>query len=426
MPTAAEVNEALAQAHRGEWGIVLAATVRLTGGDLGMAEDATQDAFVAALRSWPTDGIPGRPGAWLTAAARRKALDAVRRAATLQAKLPLVAERSSPAEEPDHRAGEESPMVVDDRLRLVFTCCHPALAPEARTALTLRLVCGLTTAQIARAFLVSEPTMAARLTRAKKKVSAAGIPYRVPQEADLPERLDDVLSVVHLVFTAGHTSPSTSGLVDDDLVGRALDLSRVLCALMPDEPEALGLLALLELTDARRAARVDDAGELVLLEHQDRSRWDRGEIAHGLSLLDRAMGRVSSSRPPGRFVLQATLAAIHAEALTWSDTDWPSAVLLYDRLLAAWPSPVVRLNRAVAVGYASGAEAGLAEVTRLADDPALAGYHYLPAARADLLRRLGRLDEAADAYREALAQQPSETERRFLTRRLADVDPPRP
>lgn len=417
MPTPTEVNAALAQAHRSEWGVVLAATARLAGGDLGLAEEATQEAFVAALRSWPERGIPDRPGAWLTATARRKAIDAIRRDASLRARLPtLAADAGTPDSDADDE--REHAVDVDDRLRLVFTCCHPSLAPEARSALTLRLVCGLTTAQVARLFLVSEPTMAARITRAKKKITAARIPYRVPAHDDLPERLDDVLTVVHLVFTAGHTTSSPGRLVDDDVVARALDLSRVLTTLMPDEPEVLALLALLELTDARRDSRLDADGELVLLEDQDRSRWDRAEIEHGTAMLDRAMRFIAPGQPPGRFLLQAALAAQHAEAGTWSDTDWEAVVALYDRLLVVWPSPVVALNRAVAVGYAKGPEAGLAALDPLSGEPALAGYHYLPAARADLLRRLGDRKAAAQQYRIALELAPAPTERRFLQARL--------
>jgi RNA polymerase sigma-70 factor (ECF subfamily) len=418
----ATVAEAVAQAHRHEWGLVLAVTARLAGGDVGLAEESTQEAFVAALETWGERGIPDNPGAWLTQTAKRRLLDRLRRDATLRRKLPLLVDRADgvgPAEASAALEVElEGGVIPDERLRLVFTCCHPALAMEARTALTLRLVCGLTTDEIAHAFLVSEPTMAARITRAKKKISAAGIPYRVPGRDDLAERLDGVLTVIHLVFTSGHTAPSGEQLVRVDLVERALDLARVMAALLPDEPEALGLLALLELTDARRRARLDDAGNLVLLEDQDRALWDRVAIAHGSALLDRALLIVGPDQPPGRFLLQAAAAAVHAEAPTFADTDWAALVSLYDQLLRAWPSPVVAVNRAVAVSFASGPAAGLAALDEFADDRRLAGYHYLPATRADFLRRLGNHEAAAQQYRAALALATAPAERRFLQNRI--------
>ncbi len=412
----AEVVAAVEQAHREEWGRVLATVARLLDGDLATAEECTQEAFEQALRTWGERGVPRSPGAWLTTTARRRGLDRLRRETALRARLPdLVLDEAA---DPDD---EEAAVAVDDRLRLVFTCCHPALAPESRTALTLRLVCGLTTDEIARAFLVPEPTMAARITRAKKKVTAAGIPSRVPADDELPERLDGVLTVIHLVFTAGHASPGPE-LVRADLVARALDLARVLAVLMPDEPEALGLLALLELTDARRAARADAAGRLVLLEDQDRSRWDRDAIARGDALVVRALRLTGPQRPPGRFLLQACIAGAHAEAPTWEATDWRATVLLYERLAEVWPSPVVEVNRAVAVSFADGPERGLALLDAVADDPALRSWHYLPAARADLLRRLGRREEAAAAYRAALALVSDGAERAFLRGRLAEVE----
>ncbi|HET7902873.1 MAG TPA: sigma-70 family RNA polymerase sigma factor [Candidatus Nanopelagicales bacterium] len=412
-----EVVAAVEQAHREEWGRVLATVARLLDGDLATAEECTQEAFEQALRTWGERGIPRSPGAWLTTTARRRALDRVRREAALRTRLPdLVVDE---VDDPE----EEAAVDVDDRLRLVFTCCHPALAPESRTALTLRLVCGLTTDEIARAFLVPEPTMAARITRAKKKVTAAGIPYRVPSDDELPERLDGVLTVIHLAFTAGHTSPGPE-LVRADLVARALDLARVLAVLMPDEPEALGLLALLELTDARRAARVDEHGGLVLLEDQDRSLWDREALDRGDALVVRALRLTRPERPPGRFLLQACIAGAHSEAPSWEATDWRATVLLYDRLREVWPSPVVDVNRAVAVAFAEGPEQGLAELDAVADDPALRSWHYLPAARADLLRRLGRREEAAAAYRAALGLVSDGAERAFLRRRLGEVETP--
>jgi RNA polymerase sigma-70 factor (ECF subfamily) len=311
----------------------------------------------------------------------------------------------------DAAAGDEIP---DDRLRLICTCCHPAIAPEARVALTLRLVCGLTTAEVARAFLVTEPTMAARITRAKKKIAAAGIPYRVPPATELPARIDAVLAVIHLVFSTGHTAPVGDRLRRGDLVERALDLARILRALQPDDADVAGLLALILLTDARRATRVDDEGELVLLADQDRSRWDRAAISEGIALVHEALRR----RPPGRFALQAAIAAVHAEAPSWDETDWDELVGLYDVLLEQWPSPVVTLNRAVAVGFARGPEAGLAALDELATEPLLATYGYLAASRADFLRRLGRLDEARLAYEEALALTDNTVERNFLAARL--------
>jgi RNA polymerase sigma-70 factor, ECF subfamily len=308
-------------------------------------------------------------------------------------------------------------VIPDDRLRLVFTCCHPALAREAQVALTLRLVCGLTTTEIAQAFLVPEPTLAARVTRAKKKISAARIAYRVPGAAELPDRLDAVLTVVHLLYTTGHTAPAGENVVRDDLVERALDLARMLRSLMPDEREARGLLALLLLTDARRATRAGADGRLLLLAEQDRSRWNLGMIAEGTALVSAALrgGR------PGRFALQAAIAALHAEAPSYAETDWRQIVRLYDLLLAIWPSPVVSLNRAVALALAEGPEAGLAQIQDLERDGRLAGYRYLPAAKADLLRRLGRREEAARAYRAAMALTENTAERDFLHRRIAEV-----
>jgi RNA polymerase sigma-70 factor (ECF subfamily) len=417
----AEVVAAVEQAHRTEWGLVLALVARLLDGDLATAEECTQEAYVAALETWSARGIPTRPGAWLTTTARRRALDRVRRESGLRDRYPdLVRARSDEHAADPAGLVEEDTVVVDDRLRLVFTCCHPSLAAESRVALTLRMVCGLSTPEIARAFLVPEPTMAARITRAKKKITAAGVPYRVPYGSELPDRLDGVLTVIHLVYTTGYAAEGPA-LVRADLVERALDLARVLAVLMPDEPEALGLLALLELTDARRAARIDADGGLVLLEDQDRSRWDRTLIEQGSGLLDRALLMTRPGHPAGRFSLQAAIAAAHAEAPTWQDTDWLVILALYDRLGSVWPTPVVAVNRAVALSFVSGPAAALAELDALGTDPALRGYHYLPAARADLLRRSGRLEEAAAAYADALALVPDGQERAFLERRLDEV-----
>ena len=412
--TSAEVvGRAVADAHRREWGFVLAATARVAG-SIDLAEECVQDAYGAALDTWLRDGVPRSPGAWLTTTARRRALDVLRREQTLRRKLPLLVDPLG-----EEEAGVDADDVIpDERLRLVFTCCHPALAREAQVALTLRLVCGLTTDEIARAFLVSESTMAARVTRAKKKISAARIPYRVPGPADLPDRLDAVLTVVHLVFTTGHTAPVGTDLQRHDLVDRAVDLGRMLRLLMPDEPEVRGLLALMLLLDARSAARVRPDGSMVLLEDQDRSLWDRSAIAEGISLVDSAMrGR------PGRFGLQAAIAAEHATAPTYDETDWVRLLALYDALLAVWPTPVVALNRTVPLLMVAGPAAALAEVEALEADGRLAGYRYLASTKADLLRRLSRDAEAAEAYRAAIAQADNDAERAFLAARLADVGP---
>jgi RNA polymerase sigma-70 factor (ECF subfamily) len=404
------IAQAVADAHRREWGFVLAATVRVAG-DIDLAQECVQDAYVAALEAWTAGGVPDNPGAWLVVAARRKALDAHRRAQTARSKLPLLVETES-TQEP-----EEPPEIPDDRLRLIFTCCHPALAREAQVALTLRLVCGLTTAEIARAFLVSEATMAARVTRAKKKIAATHIAYRVPEAAELPDRLDAVLTVVHLVFTTGHTAPSGDNVVRHDLVGRALDLARMLRVLMPDEREVLGLLALLVITDARRATRTAPDGRLLLLEEQDRGQWDGAAIAEGGRMVRAAL----RGGNPGRFALQAAVAALHAEARSFAETDWPQVLGVYDVLLCVWPSPVVALNRVVALSMVDGAEAALASLATLEGDERLAGYYYLASTKADLLRRLGRRAEAARAYRDALALAENAQERRFLASRLAEV-----
>lgn len=413
------VREVIEETHRREWGRVFAATARLTG-DLDLAEEATQEAYVVALETWAERGVPANPAAWLTTTARRRALDRLRRERTLARKLPLLLE---PEEEYAMDTwppvdGESPGDIPDERLRLVFTCCHPALAVEAQIALTLRLVCGLTTPEIARALLISEATMAARITRAKKKITAARIPYRVPPADALPERLPGVLHVVHLVFTEGYSASSGDRLVRAELVDRSLHLARVLAGLMPDEPEVLGLLALILLTDARRATRVDAEGRFVLLEDQDRSRWDQRLIEEGRGLVLTALRRSTD----GRYALQAAIAAVHADARSYAETDWAQIVSLYGALLRVWPSPVVELNRAVAVAMADGPQVGLALVNQVGRDPRLATYHLLPAARADLLRRLGRHSEAADAYRAALTLARSEPDRAYLSGRLAECE----
>jgi RNA polymerase sigma-70 factor (ECF subfamily) len=413
MPHAAssEVAAAVADAHRREWGFVLAATVRVAG-DIDAAEEAVQDAYASALSTWGVNGIPRNPGAWLTVTARRRALDMRRRVATLQRALPKLLE-------PEEYGGDapDADDIPDDRLRLIFTCCHPALALEAQVALTLRLLCGLSTADVARAFLVPEATMAARITRAKKKIAAAGIPYRVPPVSELHERVDGVLSVVYLVYTTGHTSPSGSDLMRRDLAERGLELARTLRVLLPADPDVAGLLALVLLTDARRDARVDKHDEQVLLEDQDRSKWDRRAIAEGVGLLREAL----VSRPPGRFALMAAIAAVHDESGSWSDTDWQEILVLYDLLMERWPSPVVQLNRAIALGFAVGYAEGLAELDALGAEPQLARYPYLAAARADFLARLGHPEEARVAFQEALILTGNEAERRGLRARLGQL-----
>jgi RNA polymerase sigma factor (sigma-70 family) len=408
------VAAAVADAHRREWAFVLAATVRVTR-DLDLAEECVQDAYARALTSWTTDGVPARPAGWLTTVARRRALDLLRRESVLRRSLPLLVEDA--VAPPSGVDGDDE--IPDDRLRLICTCCHPSLAPEAQVALTLRLLCGLTTAEVARAFLVSEPTMAARITRAKKKIATARIPYRVPPAAELPERIDAVLTVVHLLFTTGHAAPAGADLVRRDLVERALDLARMLRTLLAGDADVAGLLALILLTDARRATRVGPDGRLLLLEEQDRSQWDRAAIAEGAALVREALRR----RPPGRFALQAAIAAVHAEAVRWEDTDWREVLALYDVLAEVWPSPVVALNRAVAVGMADGPAAGLDAIDALRDEPQLAGYSYTAAARADFLRRLGRRDEARASYEEALLLTENDVERDFLLRRLGELPP---
>src|SRR3954462_6531482 len=407
------VAAAVADAHRREWALVLAATVRVTR-DLDVAEECAQDAFAAALTDWCRSGIPSRPGAWLTTTAKRRALNVLRHRGVETRALPLLVEDDTvpgPAELLEDRPGADIP---DDRLRLIATCCHPALDRPAQVALTLRLVCGLSTAEVARAFLVSEPTMAARITRAKKKIAVARIPYRVPPAAELPGRVDAVLSVVHLLFTTGHTTPAGGGLVRRELVERSVELGRMLRRLLPGDPAVAGLLALLLLTDARRETRTGPDGRLLLLEQQDRARWDHAAIAEGAALVREAL----RARPPQRYALQAAIAAVHAESPTWDDTDWQEIAALYGVLVQVWPSPVVALNRAVAVGFACGAEAGLAALDALAGEPQLAGYGYLPAARADFLRRLGRVEDAREAYTEALFLTENAVERDFLAGRL--------
>jgi RNA polymerase sigma-70 factor (ECF subfamily) len=404
-------------AFRQEWGQVVATLIRMTG-DWDLAEECAQDAVAQALATWPRDGVPRNAGAWLTTTARNIARNRLRRAGVEAAKLRQLAE----VPEPEAAAGDDSAIgddsgIGDDRLRLIFTCCHPALPLDGRVALTLRTLAGLSTAEIARAFLVPEATMAQRLVRAKRKIRAAAIPYRVPPEHLLPERLTGVLGVVYLLFNEGYAAASGAEVVRGDLCAEAVRLARTLVGLMPGEPEVLGLAALLLLHDSRRAARVDADGELVTLEEQDRERWDHAMIEEGTALLDEALRR----RAPGPYQVQAAIAACHATAAKPDDTDWVQIAGLYARLARMTPSPVVRLNRAAAVAMARGPAVALELVRELDRSGELAGYPLLAATRADLLRRLGRTAEAADAYREALEQAGTEAERRFLERRLEEV-----
>jgi len=390
---------------------VVATLIAMTG-DWDLAEECAQDAFARALERWPGDGVPRNPGAWLTTTARHRALDRLRRRRTGEAKHHEAAMDLTTIERGDDDSG-----IADDRLRLIFTCCHPALSLEAQVALTLRTLAGLTTAEIARAFLASEATMAKRLVRAKAKIRHAGIPYRVPAAHHLPDRTVAVLGVLYLLFNEGYSASSGADLIRQSLCAEAIRLARTLAELMPDEPEALGLLALLLLQDARRPARVDDAGGLVALEDQDRTRWDGAAIAEGTALLEAALRR----RRPGPYQVQAAIAACHATAPDAAHTDWAQIVLLYGELSRMMPTPVVALNRAVALSMAEGPAAGLQVVDELERSGALAGYHLLPATRADLLRRLGRRAEAAAAYRKAMALAGTDAERAYLARRLDEV-----
>ncbi|HEV3329043.1 MAG TPA: sigma-70 family RNA polymerase sigma factor [Acidimicrobiales bacterium] len=413
MSTRAEVEQAVAAAHRREWATLLASTVRTTR-DLDLAEECVQEAFAQALTTWGRTGIPFQPGAWLMTAARRRAIDAVRREAALRPKLPLLVFSDETAEEGPFGDEERADHLSDERLRLIFMSCHRALASDAQLALTLRLVCGVPTADVARALLVSESTMSARLTRAKRKIAIARIPVRVPSAAELPDRLPSVLGVVHLLFSLGYAAPTGTELQRVDLKEESLRLARLLFELMPDEREVAGLLALLLATDARRATRVGADGMPITLDRQDRTRWDRPMLDESRALIVAGLRGVR----PGRFVLQAAIASLHAEAPTYADTDWDQILRLYDELLVVWPSPVVALNRAVALSMTAGPEPALAEVEALEAEGRLRDYHYLPAVRADLLRRLGRNEEAADADRDALALTTNDAERRLLAERL--------
>ena len=407
-----DARRAVDAVYRADSRRVLATLIRLLG-DFDLAEESLHDAFAAALERWPRDGVPGNPRAWLVSTGRFKAIDGMRRRARFDARMGQLAIQLETAADP---AEVDDDGVEDDRLRLIFTCCHPALSPDARVALTLREVCGLTTEEIARAYLTGAPTLAQRIVRAKAKIRDARIPYQVPSRADLPERLDAVLQVVYLVFNEGYSASSGASHIRADLSGEAIRLGRLLAELLP-EPEVLGLLALMLLHESRRAARTSAEGELVLLADQDRALWDRGMIAEGQALVERAI----RSRRFGPYTLQAAISAVHAEAPAADATDWPQIVGLYDVLLRADPSPVVELNRAAAIAMRDGPAAGLALIDAILEHGELEDYHLAHSARADLLRRLGRAADAREAYARALSLARQEPERRFIDRRIAEL-----
>jgi RNA polymerase sigma-70 factor (ECF subfamily) len=413
-------DAAIARAFKDEGPAILATLIRQVG-DFSLAEDALQDAFAAAVATWPRDGVPASPGAWITTTARRKAIDRLRRERGLADRIERLAvlaarETATAVEEEDDDVPDDG-AIADDRLRLLFTCCHPALALDARVALTVKSLGGLTTAEVAHAFLVSEPTMYQRLTRAKRKIAAAHIPYRVPPAELLPERRNGVLAVIYLVFNEGYAASDGDRLVRGELCGEAIRLGRLLVNLLPGDPEVLGLLALMLLQDARRDARVDERGEYVALDRQDRARWDQGRIAEGTHALDQAI----AARAPGPYQLQAAIAALHATATDTAATDWVEIAALYAELDRRSPSPVIRINRAAALAFAGAPEAGLELVAPLLDDPRLDSYAPLHAAHAELLRRTGAADAAAAAYDRAIAATGNAVQRAELERRRAAV-----
>jgi len=414
-----EVERAIADAHRREWAIVLAAAAGAAR-DLDVAEECAQEAFATAFEAWSRDGIPENPGAWLSTVAKRRAVDMIRREVSFRKKMPLLVDTDETPNEDNDRGDlihtDSKDTMSDERLRLIFLCCHPALAPEAQMALTLRLVCGMATNDIARLFLVSDTTMGARLMRAKQKIATARIPLRMPDETELPERLGAVLGVIYLLFTMGHTATTGSTLMRPELVDEAMHLTNVLRELMPDEREIRGLLALMLVTDARRATRVGADGALLRLEDQDRAQWDRAAIARASDLIDAGL----RATRPGRYILQAAIALVHANAPTYDATNWAEIVHLYDQLLVAWPSPIVALNRAVAVSMIEGPAFALALIDELIAAPRLASYHYVPAIRADLLRQLGRDDEALLESKRAMELTRNESERQFLDAQIRD------
>jgi RNA polymerase sigma-70 factor (ECF subfamily) len=410
---AIDIQQTISDIYRDESRRIFATLIRLLG-DFDLAEDALHDAFAAAMKQWPSEGIPANPRAWLVSTGRFKAIDGIRRRARFDASLGALAGQME-TETVDEIALDDEHL-EDDRLRLIFTCCHPALAPEARVALTLREICGLTTEEIARAFLTAAPTLAQRIVRAKAKIRDAGIPYQVPGPAELPERLETVLQVIYLVFNEGYSASSGDSLTRADLSGEAIRLARLLHQLLP-EPEVAGLLALMLLHESRRAARTTSDGDLILLEDQDRARWNRALIAEGVALVEAAL----ASRRFGPYTVQAAISAVHAEATDVAATDWAQIVALYDVLLQMTPSPIVELNRAVAVAMRDGPAAGLDLVDAILERGDLAGYHLAHSARADLCRRLGRTEEARVAYERALALTQLEPERRFLARRVREL-----
>lgn len=413
-----DAASAVEEVYRADWGRIVATLIRLFG-DFDLAEESAQEAFAAAVDQWRDCGVPEAPRAWIIQTAKHKAIDRIRRKGVYAEKLEsyVVSGLVRAAEEPNYDHGE----ILDDRLRLIFTCCHPALAPEVQVPLTLRTLCGLETDEIARAFLVSPTTMAQRLVRAKHKIRDAGIPYAVPGTSDIAERLEAVLTVIYLVFNEGYVATRGASLVRTDLCAEAIRLGRLVVTLMEPQPpaEAKALVALMLLHDARRESRLDEAGEIIVLEEQDRSRWNQKQIAEALLLLKDTPRGVA-----GPFALQAALAAVHCQAARPADTNWTEIVRLYDQLERVQPSPIVSLNRAVAVAMAEGPRAGLAMIDRLAGEDDLSDYHLLHAARADLLRRLGSFDESAKSYMQALVLVTNDSERRYLERRLREVQPP--
>jgi RNA polymerase sigma-70 factor (ECF subfamily) len=415
-----QVEDVITRLRAEQWTRVVAATARV-GRDLDLAEDCVQDAFVQALKTWPRDGLPRNPEAWLMTVACRRALELRHRSAILRDKLPLLVEPDSPTacDAPIGRGDADAfRWMPDDTLRLVFTCAHPALAPDARVALTLRLVCGLQSEAIAGCFLVSRPTMQARITRAKKKITHAGIPYRVPQAADLPGRLDAVLDTLHLLYTAGHAAGAGPALARQDLTQQAVRLARLVHELLPDQRETAGLLALFLLSEARQAARTSQDGRFVPLQEQDRTRWDRALLAEGIELTHDGL----RGGQPGRYALMAAIAAVHAEAPSWQLTDWQEIVGLYDVLLARWPSPIVQLNRAVAIGFRDGPRTALALLDELSEtESALAAYPYLYAAKARFQTEVGQREKASASLEEAIALAGNDVERDHLARQLEEL-----